>query len=317
MTCRIGPSGGSWYDLSSNGFKRFARPTLAGVALWLLGLARGLALAQQSVPALTGHVLDTSGTLSTGQREALEAKLTAFESQRGTQLVLLLVNTTQPEDITSYANRVGNAWKIGRKDIGDGLLLVASMQDHKLRIEVAKALEGAIPDLEAKRVIDGLITPRFKQGDFAGGLDAGVTRLMALVNGEALRAPAQGAGTKFQFDWMQLAVFMFIAVPVVGAVTKGILGPRLGAIVTGGVAGSIAMVVTASLLIAGFAGLAALVFTLVQSASLGRGNGLGGNRASWGHGGGFGGGGFGRAGRGGGFSSGGGDFGGGGASGGW
>jgi uncharacterized protein len=281
--------------------------------LGLLVLVGHGALAQQAVPALTGHVVDTSGTLSLPQREALEAKLSAFEAQRGAQVVVLLVNTTQPEDIVSYANRVGNAWKIGRKEIGDGLLLVAAMQDHKLRIEVAKSLEGAIPDLEAKRIIDGLITPRFKQSDFAGGLDAGVNRITALITGEALPAPAQavnraGGG----FDWMQLAVFMFIAVPVVGAVTKGILGQRLGAVVTGGVAGVIAMVVTASLLIAGLAGLAALVFTLVQGTAVGRSGGLGGNRSGWGHGGGFGGGGSG------GFrSGGGGDFGGGGASGGW
>jgi uncharacterized protein len=268
---------------------------------------------------LSGHVVDTSAALSLAERESLEAKLATFESQRGAQVVVLLVGSTQPEDIVSYANRVGNAWKIGRKDIGDGVLLVVAVQDHKLRIEVAKSLEGAIPDLEAKRVIDGLIAPRFKQGDYAGGLDAGVTRIMALITGEALPTPTQtGAKHAGNFDWMQLAIFMFIAVPVLGAVTKGMLGHRLGAVVTGGVAGVIAMVVTTSLLIAGLAGLLALVFSLVQSPSFGRGRGLTRNQSGWGHGGGFSGGSGQSGGLGGGFSSGGGgDFGGGGASGDW
>lgn len=296
----------------------------AAIALLIWVWFASGALAQQEVPALTGHVVDSSGTLSAAQRDALEAKLAAFEAQRGAQVVVLLVNTTQPEDIVSYANRVGNTWKIGRKEVGDGLLLVAAMQDHKLRIEVAKSLEGAIPDLEAKRVIDGLITPRFKQGDFVGGLDAGVSRIMALITGEALPAPAQTARVAAgEFDWMQLAVFMFIAVPVVGAVMKKMLGQQLGSVVTGGVAGGIAMVFTASVVIAVLAGMAALVLALVQTPILGQGRGLGRSQSGWGHGGGFGGGFGGRGegsggGLGGGFSSGGGgDFGGGGASGGW
>jgi len=291
-----------------------------GVLMALLlvyACAMGQAQAQQAVPALTGHVVDSSGTLAPKQREALEARLSAFEQARGAQVVVLLVPGTQPEDISSYANRVANTWKIGRKGIGDGLLLIVAVQDHKLRIEVAKTLEGAIPDLAAKRIIDEAIRPRFKQGDYAGGLDAGVTRIMALITGEALPEPAKAATRPSgQFDWMQLGIFMFIAVPVVGAVTKKILGSRLGAVATGGMAGVIAMVLTASLLIAGLAGVVAMVFALVQNTPGRRGRGWpgGGNSAGWGHSGGFGGGG----GLGGGFGSGGGgDFGGGGASGDW
>jgi uncharacterized protein len=322
MTSCAGRSDGFWRGLRLNLLARVALLGLAGLVLGLLVLISQDALAQQAVPALSGHVVDTSGTLGAQQHDALEAKLSAFEAQRGAQVVVLLVNTTQPEDIVSYANRVGNSWKIGRKEVGDGLLLVAAMQDHKLRIEVAKSLEGAIPDLEAKRVIDSLITPRFKQGDIAGGLDAGVNRIMALITGEALPAPAQtGRVATGGFDWMQLVVFMFIAVPVVGAVTKKILGQRLGALLTGGVAGGIAMVITASLVIAVLAGMAALVLALVQTPILGRGRGLGRSQSGWGHGGGLGGGlggGSSGGGFGGGFSSGGGgDFGGGSASGGW
>ena len=285
------------------------------IALLLACLAGvGPAHAQLVVPALTAHVVDTTGALSTEQHAQLDAKLAAFEQSRGSQVVILLVPTTQPEDIASYANRVANTWKIGRKGVGDGLLLIVALTDRKVRIEVAKTLEGAIPDLAAKRIIDEAITPRFKQGDYAGGLDAGVTRIMGLITGEALPAPAQthSAGLG-DFDWMDLGIFMFIAVPVVGAVTRGIFGSRLGAVATGGIAGGIAMVLTASLLISVLAGVAALVFSLIPN--------LPGKRSSGWHGGGWGSGGSsGSSGGsfGGGFSSGGGgDFGGGGASGDW
>ena len=113
----------------------------------------------------------------------------AFEQTKGTQIAILMVPTTQPEDIASYANRVGNAWKIGRKGMGDGVLLVVAKDDRKVRIEVAKTLEGAIPDLAAKQIIDEAITPNFRKGDFAGGLHAGVDQLIARITGEALPAP--------------------------------------------------------------------------------------------------------------------------------
>lgn len=289
-------------------------------SLWLLCLlCLGAAQAQQAVPALTGHVIDTTGTLAAAQRDGLETRLSEFEKASGSQVVVLLVPSTQPEDIASYANRVANTWKIGRKAIGDGLLLIVAVQDRKLRIEVAKTLEGAIPDLAAKRIIDEAITPHFKQGDYAGGIDAGLTRIMGLIRGEALPEPTRGANQDAGgFDWMELGIFLFVAVPVIGAVARRMLGNRLGAVATGGVAGGIAMLLTASVLIAGLAGVAAMIFTLVQNTPGLRSSGLhrGGRNAGWGHGGGFGGGGGGFGG--GGFGSGGGgDFGGGGASGDW
>ncbi len=263
--------------------------------------------------------MDSTATLSAEQRQQLEDKLTAFEQARGAQVVLLMVPTTQPEDIASYANRVADTWKIGRREIGDGLLLIVAKEDRKVRIEVARTLEGAIPDLAAKRIIDNAITPRFKQGDFAGGLDAGVAQIMALITGEALPAPASAAGPSRNadnFEWMDLAVFLFIAIPVIGAVTRQMLGTKLGTLVTGIAGGGIAFLVTASLLVSALASVAAIVFTLIARASphLGVGPGSG-RRGGWGHGpGGFGGDSRG----GGGFSSGGGgSFGGGGASGGW
>jgi uncharacterized protein len=299
--------------------------TLRWLCWALLALACWPVCAQQAVPTLSAHVMDLSGSLSGPQRQTLDAKLAAFEQLKGTQVVVLLVPTTSPEDISSYANRVGNEWKIGRKEVGDGVLLVAAIQDHKLRIEVAKTLEGAIPDLEAKRIIDDLITPAFRQSDYAGGLDKGLDRIFALVTGEALptaKAKASRSSIVGGFDWMELGIFLFIAVPVVGVLSKTILGQRFGAMATGGVAGVIAQVITSSLVLAVLAGMVAMVFALIQHTPLGqrRGSGFGGSHRDWGgggFGGGFGGGSSG-GGSGGGFGSGGGgDFGGGGASGDW
>lgn len=304
------------FFLSLGGLKLCRFKSMVSLLLVCLSMMPAVQ-AQQAVPALTGHLVDTVSTLTEAQRSSLESRLSAFETARGSQVVVLLVASTQPEDIASYANRVANSWKIGRKEVGDGLLLIVAVQDRKLRIEVSKTLEGAIPDLAAKRIISETISPAFKQGDYASGIDAGVTRIFALITGEALPEPTKSTPLPpGGFDWMELGIFMFIAVPVIGAVTKSILGNRLGALATGGFAGAIAFVITASLVLAGLAGVAAVVFTLLQSALGGRNRHS--NHSGWSpHGGGFGGG-SGRSSFGGGFSSGGGgDFGGGGASGDW
>lgn len=295
-------------------------------ALWLV---LGAAWAQdlQPVPELTARIIDRTGTLDAIQRQGLEDKLAAFEQKKGSQMVFLLVPTTQPEDIASYANRVGNAWKIGRKDVGDGILLVVAVNDRKVRIEVAKTLEGAVPDLAARQIIDEAITPRFRQGDFAGGLQAAADRLIARVTGEPLPEPARreaGGPTASGFQWFDLAIFLFFAVPVAGAVLRGIFGRKLGALLTGGGVGAIALVLTSSLVLAVLAALFALVLALFSGGGpFGGGGRRMQRRAGWGApiilpGGGWGGGGRGGGFGGGGFGSGGGgDFGGGGASGDW
>jgi uncharacterized protein len=273
----------------------------------------------QAIPPLAARVIDTTGTLDAAQTQALEAKLAAFEKARGAQIVVLMVPTTLPEDITDYAQRVGDAWKIGRKDIGDGLLLVVAKNDRTVRIATTKALEGAIPDLAAKQIITNAITPRFRQGDFAGGLNAAADQIMARISGENLPAPdaQRSAGGQQGFQWMDMAVFLFFAVPIGARVLSSVLGRKLGAVVTGGGVGVLAWLFTSSLLLAGVAGVVGLVFALV--ASLGALGSLGGGRRNGGwNNGGFGGGGFGGGGGGGGFSSGGGgNFGGGGSSGSW
>ena len=276
----------------------------------------------QAIPALTSHVIDTTSTLSAADQQGLDAKLTAFEQRRGAQVVVLIVASTQPEDISSFAQRVGDFWKIGRLNIGDGLLLVVAKDDRKVRIATTKALEGAVPDLAASQIIETALTPRFKQGDFAGGLNAAADQLLARISGEALPAPVRprgGVPTSLGFSWTDMAVFLFFAVPIGGRLLASVLGRKLGALATGGAVGALAWLFTSSLLIAGAAGIAGLVFALVASlGSLGRSGGLGGSLGGLGGLGGSGG--FGGGGRssGGGFSSGGGgNFGGGGASGGW
>ena len=301
--------------------------------LWvgLLGLcalcvicAQSLAHAQdlQPVPALTARVVDTTGTLDPAALQSLQAQLEALEKSKGSQVVVLMVASTQPEDVVSYANRVANAWKIGRKGVGDGVLVIVAKNDGKVRIEVAKTLEGAIPDLAAKQIISNAIVPAFKQKDFAGGLQAGITQIGQRIGTEGLPEPEQTQSGGFNqqgsgFQWTDIAIFLFFAVPIAGAFAKSIFGNKLGALVTGGAVGGVAFFVTASIGLAALAFFAALIFTLMAGLS-GLG-GLGGGRrggfGGYGGGGGWSGGGGG-GGSGGGFSSGGGgDFGGGGASG--
>jgi uncharacterized protein len=306
------------------------------VLLFLLALAACVLAAAQGVlpvPELTARVIDQTDTLDAIQRQGLEEKLAAFEKQKGTQIVILMVPTTQPEDIASYANRVGNAWKIGRKEVGDSVLVVVAKNDRKVRIEVAKTLEGAVPDLAAKMIIDDAITPRFRAGDFAGGLQAGVDQLIARISGEPLpepQQPRQRAQGSAGFDWFDLAIFLFFAVPIGGAVLRGIFGRKLGALLTGGGVGLLAMLITSSLVVAVIAAVVALLFAFMSG---GGGGGFGGpfggpyrgRRGGFGApvifpGGGWGGGrggGWGGGGGGGFSSGGGGDFGGGGASGNW
>lgn len=294
------------------------------LSLWLT-LASTPARAQdvQPVPALTGHLIDQAALLDPQQRSAIEARLTAIETELGTQMVVLIVATTQPEDIASYAQRVADSWKIGRRDIGDGLLLVVASADRRMRIEVAKTLEGAIPDLAARRVIDSALTPAFKRGDFAGGIGQGIEQLRALVKGEALPAPQpRGAEGNAGIDWESLAMLAFVGVPIIAKTLSDLFGRKLGPVLTAGGVGTLAWILSTSLVLAVVAGLLGLLvalfagaFSTLQSAGgRGRRGGWGGPGGGLGGGGGWGGGGR----SGGGFSSGGGgNFGGGGASGSW
>ena len=285
---------------------------LAALLCWALPLHAQDVL---PVPALSARVIDQTGTLSEPQRAALESRLAAFEAEAGPQIVVLMVATTQPEDIAAYAQRVADSWKIGRREVGDGLLLLVAKNDRKVRIEVAKALEGAVPDLAARQIIDRAITPAFRAGDYAGGLAAAVDQLIARVKGEALPLPKaqRGATAHGSGSLEQVGIFFFVIIAVVGGVLSKVLGRKFGSVATALAAGGLAWWMTASLLLAAGAGLVSLLFVgifgvegvlrLLAASSMARRGGGGG----WGGGGG-----------GGGFrSGGGGDFGGGGASGRW
>ncbi len=286
---------------------------LALIGAWLC-LAGAWGQGLQAIPPLSARVIDTTGTLPPADSARLAAKLQAFERSQGTQIVVLMVPSTQPEDIVDYTQRVGDAWKIGRKDVGDGLLLVIAKADRTLRIAPAKALEGAVPDLAARRIIDETLVPRFRQGDFAGGIDAALEQLMGLVRGEALPAPqrAQGSPGAETPDWTALLVFLFVAVPVAARIASALLGRKLGSFLTGGGIGALAWVLGAGLWLAILAAFIGAVFALASSLAPRRGT-------TWGGGPGWGGGGSGGGWNGGGGfrSGGGGDFGGGGASGRW
>jgi len=295
------------------------RAVLAAAAL-LSAFVFGPALAEDLVPVpiLTGRVIDQTATLTSAQADALSAKLAAIEKERGAQIVILIVPTARPEDIFSYAQRVATSWKLGRKEVGDGLLVTVAKNDRDVDIRVAATLQGAIPDVAASRIIREQMLPAFKAGDFAGGLNAAVDRLGALVAGEKLPAPsAQTAparrGRRSGFDWQDIAIFLFVGVPILGRILSSVMGRKLGALGTGAAVGAIGWFLTASLLVAAGAGIVALFLVGVMGS--GRSGGFAGPVIWSGGGGGFGGGGLGG---GGGFSSGGGgNFDGGGASGRW
>jgi uncharacterized protein len=295
---------------------------LALFALIAFG-AVGRARAQDvlPVPPLEGRVIDRTDTLNAQQRQAMEQHLANVERELGTQIVVLIVPSTAPEDIAAFAQRVGDQWKIGRREVGDGLIIVVAKNDRRIRIEVAKALEGAVPDLAARQIITETITPAFRRNDYAGGLNAAIDRIGARIKPEGLPAPQETRRAPSRaidsFDWGELAIFFFFAVPIAGAMLSRIFGRKLGALATGGAAGGVAWLLGASVLVIVLAALFTLLMVGVFGVgSLARGRS---GPASWGGwsggGGGWSGGGGGGSG---GFSSGGGgDFGGGGASGDW
>jgi len=302
---------------------RAARQVPGRLAVWAGRLVRS---------ALSARVIDLNATLQAPQSQALERKLEALEQGTGAQVVVLIVATTQPEDIAAYAQRVADTWKLGRREVGDGILIVVATADRRMRIEVAKTLEGAVPDLAARQIIDQAMRPAFRAGDYALGLTRAVDELGVRIRGEALPTPSRvQQPAERGIQWNDLLLFLFAGVPVLAGVATAVFGRKLGSLLTSAGTGALVWVFTASVVL----GVVAGVLTLVVVGIFGIGSALmrrsasGGRRASqddfgvlggFGHGGGFGsgsssggfGGGFG------GFSSGGGgDFGGGGASGDW
>jgi uncharacterized protein len=271
-----------------------------------------VAAADVAVPPLTGRVVDQTGTLTGADIAALTDTLKDLETRKGSHIAVLIVPTTEPESIEQFSIRVAEAWKIGRKKIDDGALLVVAKNDRHLRIEVGYGLEGVLTDVTSKRIIDEDITPKFKSGDFAGGITAGIGRIIGLIEGEKLPAPEpphwRDSSLLSNFD--PFNPFVIVGFVVLGSMLRAIFGRLLGSAATGGV------VATAAWFIAGSLGMSVLLggiaFVIAMFADTFTSAGPPGR-----YGGGLSGGGWSGGGSSGGFSGGGGGFGGGGASGKW
>jgi uncharacterized protein len=287
--------------------RRIARAA-GGLALLLAALPLH-AEGPVPVPPLTARVIDLTGTLSGEAVTGIEAKLADLETRKGSQIAVLIVPTTEPEDIDQYGIRVEDTWKLGRKGIDDGAILLVAKNDRRVRIEVGRGLEGAMSDAVANRIIDESITPHFKTGDYNVGVEAGVEKMIAVVDGEALPAPDHKWERHSNVN--NVLPLLLVVVFVAGGFLRAILGRLFGSMATGGLTGGLAWLLSHFLPIGIGAGLVAFMFSLVAG-STSRGWSAG---SGWG--GGFGGGGFGGGGGGGGFSGGGGGGAGGGASGSW
>lgn len=261
-----------------------------------------------AIPALSSPVTDVTQTLSPQAQQSLAQKLNQFSQEKGSQIAILIVDSTQPEDIAQFGIRVAEAWKIGRDKQDDGVIIIVAKADRKMRIEVGYGLEGAIPDLVAKRIVSETMAPHFRQGDFEGGLNAAIDQLMALIVGEALPAPEkQSSSVGGLLDW--LPILMFVAI-FTGMILRSLFGTYAGSALNSGALGVLVWILGGALLTVLLVFVAAFIFTLAMGGS--RGGGYGGYPT--GYGGGYGGGGLGGRDI---FSGGGGDFGGGGASGDW
>jgi uncharacterized protein len=273
--------------------------------------ASSMVQAEVAVPVLKSRVTDLTQTLSAGEIAQLENTLAQLEQAKGSQIAVLIVPTTEPETIEQFSIRVVEQWKLGRKKVDDGVLLLVAKDDRTVRIEVGYGLEGAIPDAIANRIIDEYIVPAFKAGDFFGGIDQAVQKLIGLVQGEPLPEPEPGSSQSEATDWIMMIFFIaLIAAPTMNVV----FGRLFGSIAAGSVTGILAWSVLGSALFGIGIGIVMFIFTLALGV-LGSNN-PGGRSGGFG-GGGFGGGSSGGFGGGGGFSGGGGSFGGGGASGRW
>ena len=279
---------------------------LRHLALLLILGVGSLTHAEIPVPHLSARVMDLTGTLTVNEAQTLEQTLRTFETNKGGQIAVLIVPTTEPETIEQYGIRVAEQWKLGRKGVDDGAILIVAKNDRTLRIEVGYGLEGVLNDATCKRIISEIIVPRFRQGDFFGGITDGVNRMIQVIQGEPLPVPSASPAMDAK-DLRPFALFVLVAALVIGGLLRSALGRLPGAVVTGGVLGYLAWLVGGALFVAIAAGFVAFLLTLLGGRVIGPlMSGMAGGRR--------GGGGFGS---GGGFRGGGGGFGGGGASGRW
>jgi uncharacterized protein len=274
------------------------------------------ASADVAIPQLTGRVVDQTGTLASGDIAALSQKLQDFETRKGSQIAVVIVPTTDPETIEQFSIRVAEAWKIGRKKVDDGAILVVAKNDRHLRIEVGYGLEGALTDVTSRRIIDEAITPKFRSGDFAGGIAAGVDRMIRVIDGEPLPTPSRSVNFGDWNDIEPLFYFVLFGPLVIGGILRRLFGRLFGSGITGAIVGVLAWFVIGSAVVGLGVGVLGAVLTFIADL-FGAGSGTGSSRgSSWSSGSSSGGWSSGSSSSGG-FSGGGGSFGGGGASGSW
>ncbi len=300
--------------------------TTARALLLALLLCWPIAAASQvAVPPVSGRVVDRTATLSADDIDTLTQRLKDLERRKGSQVAVLIVPSTQPESIEQFTIRVAEAWKIGRKKIDDGALLVVAKNDHKLRIETGYGLEGALTDITARRIIDEVIVPRFRTGDFSGGISAGVDRMIRVIDGEPLPVPKPEASHQVDPTLLNIVFspFGLLGYAAMAAMMRGLLGRLFGSGVTAGIVGALMWLLLGSIVISSIFGVAAFFVTMFGDAILAasqeasrrgsRGGGSwssGSSSGSWS-------GGSSSGSSDSGFSGGGGSFGGGGASGSW
>ena len=287
-----------------------------GAAAFMLAAAAAFAAAADTigVPKLTAHVIDLTGTLTARERDVLDEKLRAFEAAKGSQVGVLLVPSIGSETIEEFAGRVTDEWKLGRKGVDDGVLFVVAKQERKMRIHTGRGVQGTLTDALSRRIIADIVAPRFRSGDFAGGIGDGVDAIMKAIEGESLPLPAPRAQGKVDAlsafpNLITSFIFGLVLIPVVGGVLRGMFGRFFGAAATSGIAGIVAWFIVGSLALGIVLAIIAFLVTLFLGVAGGRGGtyipgGWGGGGSSWGGGGG-------------GFSGGGGSFDGGGSSGSW
>ncbi|MCB5185258.1 YgcG family protein [Methylobacillus gramineus] len=274
---------------------------IAGLLLLGLALASPVQAADEvAIPTLQQRVTDLTHTLSPDQQAALESRLAQFEQEKGSQIAVLIVPTTQPEVIEQYALRVVEAWKLGRGKVDDGVLVLVAKDDRKMRIEVGYGLEGAVPDVIAKRIVSDVMAPAFRQGDFYAGINNAVDYLTRLISGEGLPAPPPRQGRQGAGGFGEMLPLLLFGGLVLGGVLRAMFGNFLGGSINAGLVGAAVMLFGGGILFAIVLAIVAFFITMMGGLGI-PGGGFGGG-SGWG---------------GGGFSGGGGGFGGGGASGDW
>ena len=251
----------------------------AGLVALLLCFSFAVA-AEVAVPPLSGRVVDQTGTLTSGDIASLTQTLKDLEARKGSQVAVLIVPTTEPETIEQFSIRAAETWKIGRKKVDDGALLVVAKNDRRLRIEVGYGLEGSLTDATTKRIIDEDITPKFKSGDFAGGIAAGISRMIRVIDGEPLPTPEpphwQSPGFANFID--PFNPFVLAAVFIIGGVLRASLGRLFGSAATGGFVGLVAWLFVGSIVAAFLLAVVAFIFALFSEVSMGGGRG---RRGGW------------------------------------